>query len=156
MYRCHFSQVFVDEADYGYGAFNGERYNVFKEFTATRTIIDERESLWDLLGGIHGMVIADKGLIGADDQNELRRCTNIFLQTALRSNMEENRSPTFLKWHVSRRRLVETVIGQLTDRDNIEKVRARQLWYLTKRIARKVLAYTICICINKKTSNPPL
>ena len=83
MYRCHFSQVFVDEADYGYGAFNGERYNVFKEFTATRTIIDERESLWDLLGGIHGMVIADKGLIGADDQNELRRCTNIFLLTAL-------------------------------------------------------------------------
>ena len=68
MYRCHFSQVFVDEADYGYGAFNGERYNVFKEFTATRTIIDERESLWDLLGGIHGMVIADMGLIGADDQ----------------------------------------------------------------------------------------
>ena len=35
---------------------------------ATRTIIDERESLWDLLGGIHGMVIADIGLIGADDQ----------------------------------------------------------------------------------------
>ena len=39
--------------------------------TATRANIDERESLWDLLGGIHGMVIADKGLIGADYQNEL-------------------------------------------------------------------------------------
>ena len=28
-----------------------------------RANIDERESLWELLGGIHGMVIADKGLI---------------------------------------------------------------------------------------------
>jgi hypothetical protein len=49
------------------------------------------------------------------------------------------------------------VIGQLTDRFIIEKVRARQLWYLTNRIARKVLAHTICVCINKKKmGNPPL
>ena len=97
-----------------------------------------------------------KGLIGADYQNELLRCANINLQTAVRSNMEENRSPKFLKWLVSTRRLIETVIGQLTERFKIEKVRARQLWYLTNRIARKVLEHTICICINKKMGNPPL
>lgn len=166
--RANFSQVFVGEAAYGYCASKGETYYGFKgnllinsdgvitEITVTRANIDERESLWDLLDGVNGMVIADKGLIGADYQKELLRCTNINLQTAVRSNMEENRSPKFLKWLVSTRRLVETVIGQLTDRFNIEKVRARKLWYFTNRIARKVLAHTISVCINKKMGNPPL
>jgi hypothetical protein len=31
------------------------------------------------------------------------------------------------------RRLVETVIGQLTERFHIEKVRARDTWHLTNR-----------------------
>ena len=95
--RANFSQVFSGEAGYGYCASKGETYDGFKgnvlinsdgiitEMTATRANIDERESLWDLLGGIHGMVIADKGLIGADYQNELLRCANINLQTAVRS-----------------------------------------------------------------------
>ncbi len=49
-----------------------------------------------------------------------------------------------------------TVIGQLTERFNLENVQARKLWYLTNRIARKVLAYTICVFINKQNSDPPL
>ncbi len=70
--------------------------------------------------------------------------------------MKEERSKNFIQWLVSTRRLVETVIGQLTERFHIEKVRARKLWYLTNRVARKVLAHTIAILINKKLGNPPL
>jgi len=70
--------------------------------------------------------------------------------------MTENRSKEFIKWLISTRRLVETVIGQLTDRFKIEKVRARKLWHLTNRIARKVFSHTICAFINKKKGNPPL
>ena len=166
--RANFSQVFAGEAAYGYCASKGETYYGFKgnilinsegiitDITVTQAHIDERESLWDLVDGIHGTIIADKGLIGADYKNELYQHTGIDLQTAVRSNMEEKRSKQFIKWLVSTRRLVETAIGQLTDRFNIEKVRARKLWYLTNRIARKVLAHTICACINKKIGNPPL
>jgi hypothetical protein len=57
---------------------------------------------------------------------------------------------------VSTRRLVETVIGQLTVRFNIEKVRARKLWTFTNRIARKVLSPTVCVFINKLLGNQPL
>jgi hypothetical protein len=96
------------------------------------------------------------GLIGVDYKNELHQHTGIDLQTAVRSNMAENRSKEFLKWLVSTRRLVETVIGQLTERFQIEKVCARKLWYLTNRIARKILSHTICACICKKMGNPPL
>ena len=48
--------------------------------------------------GLHGMIIADKGLIGAAYQNELREFTGIDLQTAGRSKMEKRRSKKFLKW----------------------------------------------------------
>lgn len=166
--RANYSQVFAGEASYGYCASKGETYYGFKgnllinsegiitAMTVTQANIDERESLWDLVDGVHGTIIADKGLIGADYQNELHKFTGIDLQTAVRSNMEEKRSKKFIKWLVSTRRLVETVIGQLTDRFQIEKIRARKLWYLTNRMARKILSHTICACINKKLGNPPL
>jgi hypothetical protein len=70
--------------------------------------------------------------------------------------MEDLRQKSFTRWLVSTRRLVETVIGQLTDRFNIERVRARDLWHLTSRITRKVLAHTVAMVINKSLGNPPL
>lgn len=166
--RANFSQIFVGEAAYGYCASKNETYYGFKGnllinsegvitgATVTPANIDERESLWDLVDGIKGTIIADKGLIGSDYKKELFQYTGIDLQTAVRSNMAENRSKEFIKLLVSTRRLVETVIGQLTDRFQIEKVRARKLWYLTNRIARKILSHTICVFINKKIGNPPL
>jgi hypothetical protein len=166
--RANFSRVFEGEATYGYCASKAETYYGFKGnllinsdgvitgVTLSQAHVDERESLWDLVGGIHGMIIADKGLIGADYQNELRDSLGIDLQTSVRSNMREKRGESFLKWLTSTRRLVETVIGQLTERFQIEKVRARKLWYLTNRMTRKVLAHTVCAFINKKIGNPPL
>lgn len=166
--RAYFSRIFEGEADYGYCASKAEKYYGFKgnvlinsqgvitEITATAANIDERDSLWDLITQVDGMVIADKGLIGVDYQQELAEFAQIDLQTAVRSNMKETRSEKFVRWLKSTRRLVETVIGQLTDRFHIEKVRARKLWYLTNRIARKVLAHTICVFINKQQGNPPL
>lgn len=166
--RSHFSPLFKSEAAYGYCASKSEKYYGFKGnllinsegaitgITATAANVDERESLWDLIGGIQGMVIADKGLIGADYREELMKFSGINLQTAVRNNMEEARSPEWVRWLVSTRRLVETVIGQLTERFHIERVRARKLWYFTNRIARKILAHTICFLINKRNGNPPL
>lgn len=166
--RAYFSSIFTGEADYGYCASKGETYYGFKgnvlinsegvitEITATSAKIDERDSLWDLVDEVQGMVIADKGLIGAEFRDELRQLAEIDLQTAVRSNMRETRSEKFVSWLKSTRRLVETVIGQLTERFNIEKIRARKLWYLTGRIARKTLAHTVCVFINKQNGNPPL
>lgn len=166
--RAYFSNVFRGEAAYSHCASKDEKYYGFKgnllissegvitDLTVTAANIDERDSLWELLKEIYGMVIADKGLIGSDYQEQLRQYTGIDLQTAVRSNMEEHRSKGFIKWLVSTRRLVETVIGQLTERFNIEKIRTRKLWYLTNRIARKILSHTVCVFINKSNENPPL
>ena len=106
--RSHFSPLFKSEAAYGYCTSKGEKYYGFKGnllinsegtitgMTAAAANIDERESLWDLIGGIQGMVIADKGLIGADYRQELMKLSGINLQTAVRDNMEETRSPEWV------------------------------------------------------------
>lgn len=54
------------------------------------------------------------------------------------------------------RRLIETVIGQLSDQFHIEKVRARDLWHLTSRVARKVLAHTVGVFLNRQLGRAPL
>lgn len=130
--RANFSRVFEGEATYGYCASKAETYYGFKgnllinsdgiitDITLSQAHVDERESLWDLVNGMHGMIIADKGLIGSDYQNELRASSGINLQTAVRANMEEKRGKHFIQWLTSTRRLVETVIGQLTERFGIQ------------------------------------
>jgi hypothetical protein len=166
--RARRSKCFSGEAAYGYCASKDETYYGFKgnllinsegvitALTVTPANIDERESLWDILTGIKGMVIADKGLISEDLQKKLRTELEINLQTPLRDNMKDPRPKGFRKWLVSTRRLVETVIGQLADRFNIEKVRARKLWHMTNRVTRKVLAHTVAVFLNKKEGNRPL
>ena len=59
-------------------------------------------------------------------------------------------------WLISMRRLVEIIIGLLTEQFNIQKVRASSLWHLTNRVTRKVLSRTVAVMINKSLGNPSL
>lgn len=49
---------------------------------------------------------------------------------------------------------IETVIGQLVDRFHIEKIRARDMWYLTSRLHRKILAHTVCFWLSLHHCDP--
>ena len=81
---------------------------------------------------------------------------HIDLETPLRANMTDTRDPVFVKNLIKVRRLVETVIGQLTDHLHMVKVRARDLWHLTSRINRKILAHTMGIYLNRMLGREPL
>jgi hypothetical protein len=54
------------------------------------------------------------------------------------------------------RQTIETIIGQLATRFNAERTRARDLWHLCARVARKVLGHTAAVLINWWQGNPPL
>jgi hypothetical protein len=87
-----------------------------------------------------------------DLRNKLKEI-GIDLQTPLKKNMKEDRSPIFvfyLKWL---RRKIETVISQLTGRFHIAKVWAHDAWHAVSRISRKLLAHTIGIFLNKQLGN---
>lgn len=167
---CGFSRApscrcFKGVAAYGYCAAKKQTYygfhghlvisatGVITGFSLTPANGSERAALWEMVSSIHGLLIGDKGYLSAPLQDELRQ-VGIALETAWRSNMHDPRHPAWLALLKRLRRLIETVIGQLVERFSIEKVRARDLWHLTSRINRKLLAHTVCRWLNRLSANP--
>jgi hypothetical protein len=157
--RAHFSQIFKGDAAYGFCAAKKECYYGFKghivinsigvvtEATFAAANIDERDVCPELTSKIKGFLLGDKGYIRPALQAALAE-EGVYLQTPLRNNMQDERPKAFVKWILGTRRLVETVIGQLTERFHIEKVRARDIWHQFSRFWRKLLAHTICVALN--------
>lgn len=165
--RANFSQIFRGDAAYSYCATKKEYYygfhghivissnGVITAGTFAAANIDERDVCPELLEKVHGLVLGDKGFMRPSLKQELAE-RDIFLETSLRDNMCDERPKSFLKWLTGTRRLVETVIGQLSDRFHIEKIRARDLWHQASRFWRKLLAHTACFAINEQLGNEPL
>ena len=68
--------------------------------------------------------------------------------------MKDCRDRDWVKSLVKTRRLVETVIGQLSERFHLLAIPARDLWHLTNRINRKILAHTLALWINRHSLHP--
>jgi hypothetical protein len=49
-----------------------------------------------------------------------------------------------------KRRLIETVAGQLEQRFKIKTTFARDLWHLLNRIIRKILSHTVGVLLNMR------
>lgn len=167
---CCFSRAprcrsFQGQANYGYCAAKKQTYygfhghllmsstGVITGFTLTPANGSEREALWEMVGSIEGLLIGDKGYLCQTLRQDLRN-QGLELETALRSNMNDTRGAQYLRLLKRTRRLIETVIGQLTERFHIEKVWARDLWHLTSRLNRKILAHTVCCWLNRNSSEP--
>ncbi|WP_338885736.1 hypothetical protein [Xenorhabdus sp. TH1] len=70
--------------------------------------------------------------------------------TAVRASMDDPIPRETRKRINAKRRLIETVIGQLAGQFTIETCWARDLWHLSNRIARKLLSHTLGIFANFK------
>jgi hypothetical protein len=169
---CHYSRSsrcksLKGKADYGYCAAKDEKYYGFKgvilvnsegminSFTVVNPTVDERVALWDICTNIKGLLLGDKGFIGETLAEELRK-HEVYLETQKRVNMKESRPIWFLNFIRTKRKIVETVISQLSRIFNIQNFRVRDLWHFTNRITRKVLAHNLCTMINLKYGLNPL
>ena len=156
---CHYARasrckIFKGEAAFGYCAAKDENYygfkghivvNIYQQvtgFTITPANTDERDVLHNLRGALKGLLIADKGLISKPLQEELLT-DYINLQTPLRDNMKDDRSKSFVKILTKTRRLVETVIGQLVEFYGFASCKSRDIWHLSSKLVRKLLAYNL-------------
>ena len=117
-------------------------------YTFAPANIDERDVAPEITENIHGLLGADKGYL-RPSLKEYYKFQYVDLQTPLRKNMPDSRSQESMRLLMRARRKIETVIGQLTDRFNIQKVRARDLWHLSHRFIRKILSHTVCVVMNK-------
>lgn len=166
--RSQRDRCFKPEADYGYCAAKEMHYYGFKlglRISRAGMIIHypllparphDSQLLDDLVDGFEGVVPADKAFIDAFRQEQLARKRRIELITPVRKNMKTK--PPILARRICKRwrKLVETVASQLTERYNITKTRARDLWHYQHRLIRKVLSHTICVFINLQLGRPPL
>ena len=153
--RAYFSKIFKDVSAYGYCAAKKMRYyglkghllmtkdGVIAGFSVAAANIDEREMMFELGIPKNSILLGDKGYILSSMFKFEIESMNINLQTPLRSNMKDERPKLLVGMICRMRRIVETVIGQLSDRLHIEKVRARDCWHLTARTFRKLLVHTL-------------
>lgn len=51
---------------------------------------------------------------------------------------------------------IETVFSQLCERLSVKRVWARDLWHLSSRLLRKVLAHTVMVVLNRERGSEPL
>jgi hypothetical protein len=157
--RAHRSRAYRGEAAYGYCASKNEYYYGFKghltidragrivHFTLTAANIDERQVLPNLFGRIAGWLLGDKGYLGEEWRSEAA-LHGLQLVTPVRSNMDDPCDPKLMAWFMTIRRRVETAIGQLVEAFSFCDVRTHDLWHLTGRLARKLLAYNLSLAMN--------
>lgn len=158
--RAHFSRCFKGEATYGYCASKRMAYYGFKGvlliddrgaiagFALVPAHTDERDVVEELLPDrVAGLLIGDKGYMRPGLKEGLA-AQGVDLQTPVRANMQETRSPWYLQRLRRQRRRIETVLNQLNGRFRIETTRARDRWHLTARLYRTLAAHTLCVLIN--------
>lgn len=165
--RAHFSKLFKGSAAYGYCAAKKETYfgfhghlvvsmaGVVTGFELTAANIDERDVLPETAEGLSGLMVGDKGLIRPRLKADLA-AQGLDLETPLRRNMHDRRDPAAVTRLMRVRRRIETVIGQLSERFHIEKVRARDIWHLCHRLGRKLLAHTVAMFLNVMLGRSPM
>ncbi len=166
--RAKHAHVFRGEASYGYCAAKDQTYYGFKghlvineqgkilDFGLTKANADEREALFDFLPQNPRYLLGDKGYLTNKQRRQELAYHGITLITPVRSNMKDPLPKEARSFFSKTRRRIETVIGQLTERFHLEKVRAKDLWHLAHRTIRKVLAHTFAFVINQHLGNPGL
>lgn len=165
--RAPRSRLLTAEADYGYCAAKAEYYYGLKAnllidlrgvvvgLTITAANVDERDSAYDLVSVIEGLLLGDKGFIRPQFKADCE-ALGIDLQTPLRQNMTERRPRWWLQLLRRLRKRIETVISQLEQRFGLAKTRARDVWHLTNQVTRKLLAHTLGVWLNLHQGREPL
>lgn len=108
-----------------------------------------------VLEGTEGIALGDRNYWLPDLQATLRR-----QGLCLLAPFRKAHSPKAAAYHspvLGRvRYLIDTVLGQLTDRCHLKRVWARDLWHLRNRVLRAVLMHTLCFCFNQHEQAPCL
>lgn len=108
-----------------------------------------------VLSGTQGIVLGDRNYWLPDLQASLRT-KGVLLQAPFRK-AHSPLAKAYQSAVLGRvRYLIDTVFGQLTDRCQLKRVWARDLWHLRNRILRSVLMHTLCVWLNQQDHAPCL
>jgi hypothetical protein len=166
--RSQRDRCFKPDADYGYCAAKDMPYYGFKlglRISRDGMIVHypllparphDSQLLDDLIAGLQGVALADKGFIDGFRQQELAKKKRVELITPPRKNRQVRLPDPVYQVSKRWRKLIETVGSHLTERYHIAHTRAHDLWHYQNRLIRKVLSHTICVFINLQLGRSPL
>jgi len=166
--RARFSKCFAGQAAYGRdptvaNTFFGFRIHLrclrggpVAQFTLAPGNRSDLELAHELAPPLPGQVgLADRNYWSPLDAQALLRERCFTLLSAFRSKKHDPH-PHASRVLLRARRLVETLIGQLTERFHCKRTRARDLWHLCHRLIRKFLSHTAALLLNACAGNPPM
>lgn len=163
--RAHRCRRFKGEAAYGWDALGRQTFHGFRchircvqpEMIATLSLAPANEAdrtvLPDLLDGVSGFVVGDRGYWSPDLAAQMRPAGMILLAAYRSATHDPDPSRTYELGKIRRR--IETTFSQLVDRYAIKRVWARDLWHLGSRLQRKVLSHTIATLLCVALGYPP-
>jgi hypothetical protein len=162
-------QRFPTLADFGHCAAKKMNYYGFKlglriarsgmitHFPILSARAHEVNHLGSLIEGFQGLVPADKGFLDHYQQKLWLATQQTQVLTPVRQNMEPVAADKkLLRQAKYRRKLVETVGSQLTERFQIAKIRVKDFWHYQHRLYRKILSHTVAVFLNLQLGLPPL
>lgn len=125
---------------------------VIVTFGLTAANISDQAAAPDLTDGVTGWVLADRNYGVAALAGQFAK-QDLHLVAAPRGARDRQRLPA---WVTGKRRRIETVIGQLTERYHLKRTWARDAWHLWSRWLRKILSHTIAVLLCQRTGREPL
>ena len=124
------------------------RLSVAPAGAADLTVLEE------LTDGTTGVCLADRAYWAPELAGRLRgqgvELLAPFKKRASDPSPERSRQITRIRYRI------ETVFSQLCERFSIKRVWARDLWHLSSRLLRKVLAHTLMVVLNREQGHAPL
>jgi Transposase DDE domain len=164
--RAKYSRLFRGQAAYGYDHAQKQTYygfrlharvsreGVVRAFELAPANVSDRTALpaLDLPLGSQG--IGDRNYWSPQLRDELLSAgIRLYAPFSSKAKDKDRARSTAL----SRERwLIETVQGQLAERYEVKRVRARDLWHLCHRVTRKVLSHTVAVMLCVRSRLPPL
>lgn len=165
--RARGSKLFKGIANYGKKlgnqTFYGFRLHVkinsidmIQSFDLTAANVHDIRMVEELTKGDRGLLLADRAYLSQPLKQQLLKHQGLELSVPTKYGEPTELSPKQLRFRKRIRRLIETVGNQLINNLHVKKVWARDLWHLTNRICRKILAHTFCVLLCLKEGVKPL
>lgn len=107
----------------------------------------------ELLGNVTGWALGDSAYGSPTLRAELAAGGLALLARPRGAAAETTPWP---RWLVQKRRRIETVFAQLTERYHAKQTRARDAWHLMARWLRKLAGHTMAVLLCQRDSLPPL
>lgn len=122
-----------------------------QSFDLTPANVHDIKLLPELVEGDSGLGLADRAYLSQELQKELKEAQGLELSVPTKYGQVSELPEAVVRARKKVRRRIETVFSQWEHHFRIKKIWARDLWHLTSRILRKILAHTfsVILCIQQ-------